>query len=326
MNEPLVSVLVTSYNREKHIGDSIESVLAQSFGDFELLVTDNCSTDRSVEIANRYASRDKRIRVVVNETNLGQFGNRNRAMTLARGKFIKYHDSDDLMYPHCLATMVAPMESEPHAGFALSTAWSWHGGPCPMLQTPKQCYQREFLGLGMFNAGPACALFRTEVLRELGGFEDLGVGSDNIFWLKACARYNVLLLPADLFWYRLHPGQEFQSEKALREYAIVPGEVWRALLAPECPLEGEELEQAKRNRVFLLAKATYVDLKAGRWQMARLRIKHMDLSFGDWLRYLRRPRRDRMAGTPLDAEGEYLTPNWSHYQTADSAKAAGSSQ
>ena len=89
MSEPLVSVLITSYNREKYIASSIESVLAQTFGDFELLITDNCSTDSSVEIANEYASRDARIRVVVNETNLGQFGNRNRAMTLARGQYIK---------------------------------------------------------------------------------------------------------------------------------------------------------------------------------------------------------------------------------------------
>lgn len=326
MNAPLVSVLMTCYNREKFLPAAIESVLWQTFEDFELVIVDDRSTDGSVEIARRYASRDSRIRVVVNETNLGDYPNRNRAMTLARGKFIKYHDSDDLMYPHCLAVMVAPMEAEPRAGFGVSTGWYWNGGACPMLLTPKMCYQREFLGFGMFNAGPACALFRTEVLRELGGFEDLGVGSDNIFWLRACARYNVMLLPADLFWYRLHPGQEFQSEKSLREYAIVPGEVWRALFAPECPLVGEELEQAKRNRVFLLAKATYVDLKAGRWRLARMRIEHMNLSLGDWLRYLRRPSRDRLAGTPLDADGEYLIPDWSNYQAADSTKAAGSSK
>jgi len=314
---------MTCYNREKFLAAAIESVLWQTFEDFELVIVDDRSTDGSVEIANQYASRDNRIRVVVNEKNLGQFANRNHAISLARGKYIKYHDSDDLMYPHCLAVMVAPMEAEPRAGLGLSGAAYWQGGPCPMLLTPKMCYQREFLGYGMFNGGPANALFRSEVLSELGGFEELGVGSDNIFWLKACARYNVLLLPADLFWYRLHTGQEFQSQTSLREYAIVPGEVWRALFSPECPLAGEELEQAKRNRVFLLAKAIYVDLKAGRWQLARMRIEHMNLSLGEWLRYLRRPRRDRMAGTPLDAESDYLIPDWSSYETTDTAKAAG---
>ncbi|MBS1790796.1 MAG: glycosyltransferase family 2 protein [Acidobacteria bacterium] len=326
MDTPLVSVLMTCYNREQFLPAAIESVLWQTFDDWELVVVDDRSTDGSVEIANRYARRDSRIRVVVNETNLGDYPNRNRAASLARGKYIKYHDSDDVMYPHCLMTMVAPMEAEPRAAFGLSLSNHWPGGLCPMLLTPRQSYQREFLGLGMFQGGPACALFRTEVLRELGGFENLGVGSDNIFWLKACARYRVLLLPADLFWYRLHPGQEFQSDKALREYAMVPGEVWRALLSPECPLEGEELEQAKRNRVFLLAKATYIDLKAGRWPLARLRIQYMNLSLGDWLRYLRRARRNRLAGTPLDANGEYVIPDWATFQSADSAKGVGSSK
>src|SRR5262249_21757694 len=109
MAQAVVSVLVTSYNRERYIGASIESVLAQTFGDFELLVTDNCSTDHTLDVARGYERVDRRVRVVVNERNLGQFGNRNRAAELARAALIKYHDSDDVMYPHCLAAMVAPM-------------------------------------------------------------------------------------------------------------------------------------------------------------------------------------------------------------------------
>ena len=221
MSTPLVSVLMTCYNREQFLPAAIESVLWQTFEDFELIIVDDRSTDGSVEIAREYARRDHRIRVVVNETNLGDYPNRNRAASLARGQYIKYHDSDDVMYPHCLAVMVAPMEAEPRAGFGLSLGRNWEGGPCPMLQTPRQCYQREFLGLGMFGAGPAGALFRTNVLRELGGFEDRGVGS---------------------------------------------------------------------------------------------------------LHYLRRPRRNRLAGTPRDAGGEYLIPNWSEYQRTDSTKAFGSSK
>ena len=79
MNRPAVSVLMTAYNRENYIAESIDSVLAQRFGDFELIITDNQSTDGTVEIARRYERLDPRVRVVVNERNLGQFGNRNRA-------------------------------------------------------------------------------------------------------------------------------------------------------------------------------------------------------------------------------------------------------
>jgi len=308
MSVPLVSVLLTSYNRERYIATSIESVLTQTFGDFELLVTDNCSTDGSADIARSYERLDTRVRVVVNERNLGQFGNRNHAAELARAPLLKYHDSDDLMYRHCLEVMVSMLMSEPRAGFGLSCGWCWPGGPCPMLLTPRMAYQREFLGGGLFMCGPSGAIFRTGVFRELGGFVDHGAPSDHLFWLRACARINVLLLPADLFWYRQHPSQEFQSARAQREYALVFGASCQALNVRDCPLTPEEREQAKRNRVYHLAKRTAQDLRRARWTTVHTRLRTSGLSLRDWLTYLRPPRRDALAGTPVDANGEYVIP------------------
>ena len=148
------------------------------------------------------------------------------------------------MYPHCLAVMVPMLLSEPRAGFGLSTGTLWPGGPCPMLLTPRMAYQREFLGAGLFMCGPSGAIFRTDVFRRLGGFVDEGAPSDHLFWMRACTTVNVLLLPADLFWYRVHPQQEFQSAAGAQQYARVAGWLWRALDAPECPLTPEEREQA----------------------------------------------------------------------------------
>jgi glycosyltransferase involved in cell wall biosynthesis len=307
---PRVSVLMTSYNRERYIAAAIESVLVQTFSDFELIVTDNQSTDATFEIARNYAGKDSRIRVFQNESNLGQFGNRNRAASLARGEFLKYHDSDDVMYPYCIAAMLGPLAAEPSAAFALSMGRSWPGGPCPMLLTPRMCYQREFLGHGMFMCSPSGALFRTEVFRSLGGFPERGVGSDHVFWLRACARVNVLLVPGDLFWYRTHPGQEFQSAKAAWEYAIVPGEAWRALSAEDCPLEPGERDAARRNQLFAFWKLTYRDLRRARIRLAAHRLRLSGLSLSDVLRYTRRPRRSASAGTPLDESGDYLVPDW----------------
>jgi glycosyltransferase involved in cell wall biosynthesis len=304
---------MTAYNREKYIATAIESVLAQTFEDFELIIVDDCSQDGTVQIAQRYLT-NKHVRVVINDKNLGQFQNRNNAARFARGRFIKYQDSDDLMYSHCLSTMVAPLVAEPRAGFALSVGKYWQGGPCPMLLTPRMSYQREFLGSGLFMGGPASAVFRAEVFRQLGGFPEIGVGSDYIFWAKACAQVNVILLPADLFWYRVHAGQELQSERAAHDYAIVQGEVWRMLDVPECPLDAEEREQAKRNWLFIIAKLTYLDFKAGRFGIARLRLRHAGLTVSDWFRYLRRPVRSVQAGTPLDEHGDFLIPDWSQFR------------
>jgi glycosyltransferase involved in cell wall biosynthesis len=306
---PLVTVLVTSYNRERYLAASLESVLAQAFDDFEVVVVDDASTDRSAAIARDFERRDSRVRVVVNRRNLGDYGNRNRAASLARGALLKYHDSDDLMYPHCLSTMAPPLVAEPRAGFALSTGHAWPGGQCPMLLTPRMAFQREYLGSGLVMGGPACGLIRAEVFRALGGFDERGVGSDTIFWLKACARYPVLLLPGDLFWHRVHAGQEAQSARARREYAIVPGEMWRALDDPACPLAPPEREIARRNQAFLLLKHTYHDVRAGRFGIAWLRLRGSRLRLRDWVRYARRPRRDVQAGTPLDEAGEFITPD-----------------
>jgi glycosyltransferase involved in cell wall biosynthesis len=310
MSAPLVSVLLTTYNREPYVASAIESVLSQTFGDFELLIVDDCSTDRTLEIARGYERLDNRVRIVANEGNLGQFRNRNRAAELARGSFLKYHDSDDLMYPHCLAVMVPMLQSEPRAGFGLSSGSRWSGGPCPMLLTPRMAYQREFFGEGLFFCGPSGALFRAEVFRALGGFSDEGVASDHLFWMRACKTTPVLLMPADLFWYRLHAAQEFQSAKGRREYARVPGLVWRALRDPDCPLTPAEREQAKRNRAYLVARRTIEDLRRGRFEFAWNRLRYSKMGPGDWLRYLRWPVRDAFAGTPVGPDGEFTLPAW----------------
>ena len=86
MSGPLVSILTTSYNREKYIAECIESVLASAFRDYEYIVVEDCSTDRSYEIALEYAKKDARIRVYRNEKNLGDYPNRNRAASYATGK------------------------------------------------------------------------------------------------------------------------------------------------------------------------------------------------------------------------------------------------
>lgn len=108
---PIVSVLMTAYNREKFLAEAIESVLASTLANFELIIVDDCSTDSTVAIAQSYASKDARIKVFVNEINLGDYNNRNRAASYANGKYIKYWDSDDIMYPHCLQVMVSAMEN-----------------------------------------------------------------------------------------------------------------------------------------------------------------------------------------------------------------------
>jgi glycosyltransferase involved in cell wall biosynthesis len=307
---PTVSVLMPVFNRARYVRDAIESVLVQRFTDFELVVVDDGSTDDTRTVVRDYVARDARVRLEENGTNLGQFENRNRAVDHARGRYLKFHDSDDLMYPHCLETMVSLLDAEPRAGFALSTAWAWPGGPVPMLSTPRQSYEREFMGFGLFMCGPACGLYRREVFEALGGWPTEGVHSDTLFLMRALARYPVLLLPADLFWYRIHPGQELSSGRAAHDYARLPGAVWHMLASEDCPLDENQRRLARRAHAWSVAKHTWRDVRAGRYALAAYRLRHGGMSLGDWLRYFGRPNRSAAAGVTRTPDGEWMTPDW----------------
>ena len=91
--KPKVSVLTTCFNREKYLTACIDSVLASSYHDWELIIVDDVSTDTSVAIAKSYEKKDARIKVYVNAQNLGDYPNRNKAASYAKGKYIKYLDA-----------------------------------------------------------------------------------------------------------------------------------------------------------------------------------------------------------------------------------------
>src|SRR5450631_4104476 len=111
---PLVSVLMTSYNHDEYIAEAIESVLNSTYTNFELIIVDDISKDNSVEIARSYELKDKRIRLFVNEKNLGDYPNRNRAASYAKGKYLKYVDCDDKLFDFSLQYCVQQMEKYPY--------------------------------------------------------------------------------------------------------------------------------------------------------------------------------------------------------------------
>jgi len=108
---PTVSVCMPVYNGEAYIGEAIESVLSQGFGDFELLVMDDCSGDRTREIAGEYARADSRVILEVSPENRGMVENWNGCLRRARGRYIKYLFQDDILAtPDSLGTMVQVLE------------------------------------------------------------------------------------------------------------------------------------------------------------------------------------------------------------------------
>src|SRR5713101_9671976 len=117
-SQPLVSVCTPVYNCAEYLAECIESVLAQTYQNWDYTIVDNCSTDESVEIARRYAAKDQRIRIQENQQFLRAIPNFNVALRQISptSKYCKVVLGDDRLFPECLARMVAVAEEHPSVG------------------------------------------------------------------------------------------------------------------------------------------------------------------------------------------------------------------
>lgn len=120
--QPLVSVCVPAYNNGEFLAETLKSVLRQTYQDFEIVITDDCSTDDTVAVVRQFS--DSRIKFFANETNLGIGRNWNRALSLASGKYLKVLCGDDLIYPDCLARQVAQLDSPANQDVVLAVCGS----------------------------------------------------------------------------------------------------------------------------------------------------------------------------------------------------------
>lgn len=247
MKELLVSVLMTAYNREEYIGKAIESVLASTYTDLELIIVDDCSSDNTVKIAKEYASKDSRIKVFVNEQNLGDYPNRNKAASYATGKYIKYLDSDDIIYPHGLEVMMRSMEQFPEAGFGLSSI-SDIERPYPVCLLPHDAYWEHFNGYGHFDRAPGSGIIKKEAFDAVGGFSGTRHIGDQELWFSIGRIFPLVKLQRDLVWDRTHKGQEKDIEKSsFKKYDQLRKELLKNSLAhPQIPLSEEEIKAVKK--------------------------------------------------------------------------------
>lgn len=122
---PRLSVLLPTYNYARYLPEAIESVLRQDFTDFELIVSDDCSTDDSARILQEYAARDPRIRVHVHQPNLGMVANWNWCLQQARGEYVRYLFGDDcLAHPSALWRLVKMLDENPASSLAISARFT----------------------------------------------------------------------------------------------------------------------------------------------------------------------------------------------------------
>jgi glycosyltransferase involved in cell wall biosynthesis len=280
MNEtPLVSVLMTAYNREKYIAEAIESVIASTYQNWELILVDDCSKDRTVEIAKSYEQKDNRIKVFVNKKNLGDYPNRNMAAGYAKGKYLKYIDSDNMIYPHGLEIMVKFIEQYPDAGFALS-APGINESPFPIRLLPDEAYFEHFFKKHILGNSPESAIIKREAFEKIGGFSGIRQIGDFELWLKLAAQFPLVKMVRDLSWDRTHGEQEKAYDQD--DYKIIEKHKLTKKLLDDsnCPFDDTQKKQALSNEVRLIKKTVLrFMLREKKRKMARNIMKGLNISW-----------------------------------------------
>lgn len=199
----LVSIIMPSYNTEKYIADSICSVLAQSYTNWELIIVDDCSTDNTDSIVTSF--HDERIRYIKNEKNSGAAVSRNRALREARGRWIAFLDSDDLWTSDKLQKQISFME-ENNYHFSYTNYIEIDEASKPNGKSVTG--PRRITKHGMYNycwMGCLTVMYDAKVV-GLIQIEDLKKNNDYAIWLKVCPRADCYLLDKALARYRKRHG------------------------------------------------------------------------------------------------------------------------
>jgi len=241
--QPLVTVAMVTYNSGKYVSAAIQSILSSSYTNLELVICDDCSSDNSWQIVQSFS--DARIRAVRNETNIGEYPNRNQCIDMARGEYFIFIDGDDIMYPHGLEFMMKMFIAFPNCVMALM--YPYDGRVVfPMIVSSKQYYLNYFFGQGLLDVAFTNTLFRTNALKEAGGLSNNYKRGDDFIRLKLASKYASLIIPDQLTWWRLTPNQASQKVSempvsSMREMIEMDKEL---LLSEACPLESFEKSKA----------------------------------------------------------------------------------
>jgi len=179
-SDPLVSVVTPVYNGEQFLRECIESVRAQSYQNWEFCIVNNCSTDRTLEIAQAYAAKDSRVRVHSNSQFLSIIENHNNALRQisSESKYCKVLFADDWLFPQCIEEMVRVAEAHPSVGIVGAygldgTRVLWDGLPYPstFVSGPELCRKTLLSGLYVFGT-PGSLLMRSDLVRSRKAFYD----------------------------------------------------------------------------------------------------------------------------------------------------------
>ena len=233
MTTPRVSIVVPVYNGEKYVAETLDSVLAQTYGNLQLIVVDDGSTDRTAGILSRYAGAVS----LLAQENRGQSASLNRAWREAEGSIVGYISADDRLEPRAVEELVGILESSPECVMVYPDYWLIDaiGRKLKLVRAPEFSHASALID-GVCPVGPG-ALFRRTVLDQVGGWNvDLRQIPDREFILRAALCGEIRRHPVALARFRVHEAsQTFAAprEDRIAEYEIAINSFFARADVPE---------------------------------------------------------------------------------------------
>ena len=207
----LVSIITPSYNTARFIGETIESVLNQTYTNWEMLIIDDCSKDNTEEVVNSY--HDDRIKFIKNEKNMGAALSRNKALRMAKGRWIAFLDSDDLWLPEKLEKQIAFMENNNYAFTCTARETMSEEGKLVghIVKSPKHVGK---LGMYLYCwPGTLGTMYDANVV-GLIQVADLKKNNDTAMWLKVIKKADFYFYDEILARYRVRKNSIFHDKKS----------------------------------------------------------------------------------------------------------------
>ena len=253
-NAPKISLIMSVYNGEEYLAETLDSVLNQTFTEWELIVINDCSTDSTAAILARYQAQDARVKVHTNEVNLRLPSSLNKALSLAQGKYIARMDADDICLPQRLQKQYEFMETHPDVALSSCRFMTLKNGVISCggcgAKTDSESIKALLLVTNpILHPG---IIAKAEVIRSLGYNKTCTCTEDMDLWTRfVLSGYTIEILSEYLMIYRLHDKQITSTtlERQKGEIVAIQRNYLATLLAPM----SEEQEQFYINGIYFRA-------------------------------------------------------------------------
>lgn len=253
MNKPKISVIMSVYNGEELLKETMDSILRQTFKDFELIVIDDCSTDSSLNILQDYAKSDERIKILHNEKNIRLQASLNRGIDAACGEFIARVDADDVMRVDRLEKQYKFMKK--HSNLSMSACkfyWYIDGEIVtnPMIQRLDSASVNARLLFSNPICHP-CVIMKTEVAKKMKYLVEFTCSEDLELWTRMVLNKNKIAIQRErMMLYRIHKNQITQnsSEAQAVQHRKIMSKFYKSVLFE---LSNDELDFLTRGIYFL---------------------------------------------------------------------------